>query len=98
MNNQETLNRELLSAAQKGNAQAVLIALQNGADIEAKDASGMTALISAARYGYTDMARICWQPAQIARQKIMKAVRPCCGLHMWRHHYRSTFIGTWRGD
>ncbi len=59
-NNQrrEKATKELVSAMEDFSFDKMSDALEKGADVNAKDMYGSTALILACRYGYTDMARL----------------------------------------
>jgi ankyrin repeat protein len=52
------LDGELLQSVRKGDTATVLHLLQQGADIDAKDQGGSTALALAADYGHRDVARL----------------------------------------
>ena len=66
-----SLNKELLEAAGKGNIQDVQRLLMEGADINARDEEGTTALLRAAFLGHTEMAKILLKNANLdAEQKL----------------------------
>ena len=50
--------RDLLSAAESGDADALKTALDAGADIDARGSGGMTALVTATKANSVDAARI----------------------------------------
>ena len=54
MPTQEELNGQLLEAAKKGDADAVKALIAKGADLEAANEDGMTALMIAAQEGETE--------------------------------------------
>jgi ankyrin repeat protein len=51
---QDELNNQLLNAAEDGDIDTINTLLEQGANIEAKDNNGLTALMLAAQEGYTD--------------------------------------------
>ena len=53
-----TLNQKLIDAARDNNIEGAREALKNGADVNAKDKAGKTALIWAARYGHTEVVKM----------------------------------------
>ena len=55
--NQNTLNEQLLQATQRGDKEAVLKLLQEGADINVRDAQGRTSVMIATYQHNTDMVR-----------------------------------------
>ena len=55
--NQNALNEQLLQAIQRGDEEAVLKLLQDGADINVRDAQGRTSLMIATYQHNTDMVR-----------------------------------------
>jgi ankyrin repeat protein len=52
------LNEDLLEAAKEGDFDAAKTLLENGADANAKDKQGRTALMKAANMGYTGIVRV----------------------------------------
>ena len=51
-------NAQLIQAAEKGNIQEVQNALTDGADINIKDAKGLTSLMLASYKGHTDVVKL----------------------------------------
>ncbi len=85
------LNKDLANAAKKGDTKAVKFYLAKGADVNAKDALGQTALIYAATYGYAEIVQALLDQGADMKAKDLMGM-PAIGCAARNGHFKTVEV------